>query len=145
IAEVELMGSADVRELEVEPSTAGFGEVPVTETGDPVTVTVQNTGTELPVTIEPLGPLPAGFTVVNDECGLTGSSAVTLPPDEQCDVAFAFTPERVGSVTAALPVTSDAFDAPHEVTFEATGTGSVIDVTPDELTTTVEQDAAATV
>jgi hypothetical protein len=99
-------------------STINFGQVPVGLTSNPITVTLQNTGTANLV-VTSVTPSSAVFTLLNNTCG----TSFTLTPTSSCTFQVTATP--VSAVAFSGNVTfADNAGNPDVLSLASTGTGT---------------------
>ncbi|MGH9162679.1 MAG: choice-of-anchor D domain-containing protein [Vicinamibacteraceae bacterium] len=85
--------------LTFDPASLAFGEVPVATTSEPMTATLENTGTG-PATALQFEAPGAGFEADTTECG------TSLAAGASCVVTVIFTPAAAGAVDGTLSVDS---------------------------------------
>ena len=85
--------------------------------GDPMTVTMRNTGTA-PLNISDIQATGANFL---DFGGYTTCGS-QLSPNASCDIAISSAPTRTGARASQLEITDDALGSPQQVSLSGTGT-----------------------
>ncbi len=116
--------------IEVNPSQAGFGNVPVGESGT-VTLMIANDGnSELNVTSMTVTGGPENVF----RLGSGRSAPFTVAPGEVETVDVVFVPRAAGVVTATLQILSNASNTPEEiVSLNGTGTAPQLTLRPATL------------
>jgi len=98
----------------------------------PQVVTLKNTGTTT------LDIVSGGITISGADASAfseTTTCASTLAAGASCTISVTFAPKTIGTLTAALSVTSNATGSPQKVTLTATGAAStLVSLTPGALT-----------
>lgn len=104
--------------VDLDPASLSFGEWEVGTSGPSRTVTLTNTGdANLEVGEVGLEGDDAGeFSIESEVCAGAGIEA-----EETCEVEVTFSPSSTGEKNAALTITSDAPDSPHELELSGTG------------------------
>jgi hypothetical protein len=100
------------------PSTVAFGLVPFGLTGNPITVTLQNTGTANLV-VTAVTPSSAVFTLVNNTCG----TSFTLTPSSFCTFQLTATPASAAAFSGTVSFADNAGN-PDVLSLNGTGTGT---------------------
>lgn len=119
---VSLSGTGVRPNLQVSPTSLGFGNQPVGTPSPAQTVEVLNTGTG-PVSINGVSTTSSAFTV-------TPATAFTLQPNQSQQLSVVFSPSTRASVSAELRLTTDEA-APSSAPVALSGTGvTVLELDP---------------
>jgi len=100
------------------PSTVAFGLIPFGLTGNPITVTLQNTGTANLV-VTSVTPSSAVFTLVNNTCG----TSFTLTPSSSCTFQLTATPASAAPFSGNITFADNAGN-PDVLSLNGTGNGN---------------------
>lgn len=114
---VSLTGTGTVSGASVDPTSLGFGSVPVNTTSSPQTVTLTSTGSG-PLLISSIrinGNSSKDFAIQSNNC------PPSLAVGASCQVVVTFTPTKRGTRTSSLAFTDDAPDSPQVVALSGTG------------------------
>ena len=126
-AELDLAGTGTEPALQLSSAELAFGEVPLDETGDALTLTLTSAGTA-PVEID-------GLSEPGEPFEPAGGSCVTPPfsmdPGESCTLEYTFSPETIGEVTSTVTLTGNAPSSPDQVGLSGTGVAAHIDTDPE--------------
>jgi len=119
VHDLALSGEGIVGDLAVEPPQLSFPGMALQQTSKPLVVTVVSEGGVAVHVGEGQfgGEAPGDFRVVRNTCK---ESALTK--GAQCNLELAFAPTKEGPRRATLSLQDDAFDGPHVVYLEGTGT-----------------------
>ena len=100
-------------------TTVNFGGIPLTDSSDPLSVTVTNCGTTNLVIsgVGIVGPQASEFALTANTCSL-------LTTGQTCQVSVTFTPTATGIRTATLAITNNAAGSPHLITLTGGGSAS---------------------
>ncbi len=107
-----------VPEAVVDPELLDFGQVPLGDTGGPLSVTVTSVGwPRLAIaSVKKAGANPGDFPVTDDGC-----SDATLRRGASCEIGVDFRPTEVGRRTATLVIADNTDASPHPVRLRRRG------------------------
>jgi hypothetical protein len=128
---VSLSGTGTGPAMSLSAPGLSFGSQPMSTTSAAQAETVTNTGTaNLTISTVTIGGTNASdFATSADTC--TGA---TVTPNGTCTVSVTFTPSAVGSRSASLNFTDNAFNSPQTVTLTGTGMGPGVSLSSSSLT-----------
>ena len=116
-----------VPEAVVSPELLDFGQVPLGDTGGPLSVTVTSVGwPRLAIaSVKKAGANPGDFPVTDDGC-----SDATLRRGASCEIGVGFRPTEVGRRTATLVIADNTDASPHRVRLIGEGSKIVFKIDP---------------
>jgi hypothetical protein len=124
---VALTGTGTAPAVSLSPTSVAFAVTQLGATSAGTAVTLKNTGTgALSITsINITGTNPADFT-------RTTTCGASLAAGSSCTITVRFSPQAVGSRTAAVSVTDNAPGSPQTVSLS--GTGTAVSLSPASIT-----------
>lgn len=112
--------------LTITPTTIDFGNVAVSTTSAPETVTLANVGNAT-LTVDPVTAPSAPFAVSGGTCG---APPITIPVSGSCTIQYTFSPTVTGPATQTLNVTSSGSGS-GTITLQGNGVAASLSVTPN--------------
>jgi hypothetical protein len=104
--------------VKVSPTTLNFPTTKVGVTSAPMTITFQNAGTTAMTISSATFSGTAPYWSIQPSSTTCGTS---VPPSSSCTYGIVFTPQAVGTFTAAFKIGDTDWTGPQQVTLNGTG------------------------